>query len=66
MDNKLYQRDPRDFALSMVEDGLVSAHQMLLAMLQYMSHDDVRGALDANELSPRFDEDETDDETEIA
>ena len=53
MDAKLYQRNPRDYALSMVEDGHVSADTMLLCMLKYMSHDDVRGALDANELSPR-------------
>jgi hypothetical protein len=37
---------------------MVSADTMILALLQYMSHDDVRGALDANEMSPRFDEDE--------
>ena len=53
----LFRRDPRDYALEMVEQGLVSADSMLLCCLKYMSHDDVRGALDANELSPRFDED---------
>ena len=52
-----YQTDPRDYAMEMVEERLVSADAMLLAMLVYMSHDDVRGALDANELSPRFTED---------
>lgn len=65
MDKELFRRDPRDYALQMVEDGLVSADQMLLAMLDYMSHDDVRGALDANELSPRFDEDQDDDQEEV-
>lgn len=65
MDKELFRRDPRDYALQMVEDGLVSADQMLLAMLVYMSHDDVRGALDANELSPRFDEDQDDDQEEV-
>lgn len=64
MDKELFRRDPRDYALQMVSDGLVSADQMLLAMLVYMSHDDVRGALDANELSPRFDEDHDDQEEE--
>jgi hypothetical protein len=29
---------------------------LLEACLSYMSWDDVRGMLDANELSPRFDE----------
>ena len=57
-DAEKFQSDPRDYALEMVEEGMVSADQMLLAMLVYMSHDDVRGALDANELAPRFTEDE--------
>ena len=64
MDKKLFRSDPRGYALQMVEDGLVSADTMLLCMLKYMSHDDVRGALDANELSPRFDEDSEDDDDE--
>ena len=56
MNEAQYKTDPRDYALEMVEEGLVSADTMLLAALKYMSHDDVRGMLDANELSPRFDE----------
>jgi hypothetical protein len=58
MDKELFKRNPRDYALKLVEEGMVSADTMILALLQYMSHDDVRGALDANEMSPRFDEDE--------
>jgi len=58
MNAELFKTDPREYALDMVADGMVSADSMLLCMLKYMSHDDVRGALDANELSPRFDEDE--------
>jgi len=67
MDKRLFDRNPRDFALKLVEDGLVTADHLLLCALNYMSHDDVRGMLDCNELSPRFDEDdedEADDETE--
>lgn len=56
-----YQSNPRDYALEMVEEGLMNPGAMLLVMLSYMSHDDVRGALDANELSPRFTEDEDED-----
>ena len=56
MDNELFDSNPRDYALELVENGH-SADHLLLCMLKYMSHDDVRGALDANELSPRFDED---------
>lgn len=59
MDN--FRKDPRAYALELVENGLVSADHMLLCALQYMSHDDVRDMLDANELSPRFDEDEDED-----
>lgn len=62
MDEKLYRSDPRGYAMDMVEDGLVSAQVMLEAMLVSMSHDDVRAALDANELSPRFNEDADDEE----
>jgi hypothetical protein len=49
-----YKTEPRGYALDLVEQGLVSADHMLLCALKYMSHDDVRGMLDANELSPRF------------
>ena len=62
MDAKKFQSDPRDYALEMVEEGLVTADAMLRAMLVCMSHDDVRDALDANELSPRFVEDEAETE----
>lgn len=59
-DAKQFQRDPRAYALDLVDQGLVTAENMLEACLGYMSHDDVRAMLDANELSPRFDE--SDDE----
>lgn len=62
MDKELFERDPRDFALSLVENGLVSAESLLTAALVYMSSDEVRDMLDANELSPRFDEDEEEEE----
>lgn len=55
-------QDPRDYAVALVEDGLVSAEILLTACLKYMSGDDVRGMLDANELTPRFVEDDDDDE----
>ena len=49
-----FRTEPRGYALDMVESGLVSADHLLLCALKYMSHDAVRGMLDANELSPRF------------
>jgi len=60
MNKDTYKSEPRDYALAMVGEGLVSADTMLLCCLKYMSRDDVRGALDANELSPRFDEEDDD------
>jgi hypothetical protein len=62
MNTELFKRDPRDFALEMVENGLVSADHLLLCALKYMSHDDVRDMLDCNELSPRFNEEEESEE----
>lgn len=47
---------PRDRAIGMVEDGLVSAQHLLLCCLKFMSHDEVERMLDANELSDRFTE----------
>jgi len=44
----------RDKALELVEEGLVSADNMLIMALKYMSTDDVEDMLDCNELSERF------------
>ena len=52
--------DFRDAALELVENGTVSAEDMLTMALKYMSNDDVADMLDANELSERFEEDEDD------
>jgi len=53
--------DFRDVALELVENGMVSAEDMLTMALKYMSNDDVEDMLDANELSARFFEDEEPD-----
>lgn len=58
LDN-LYQSDPRSYTLELVESGYNAEH-LLLCALKYMSHDDVRGMLDNNELSPRFYEEDED------
>ena len=55
-DRELFRKDPRDFAIGLVDDGLVSPMMLLTAALNWMSTDEVRAMLDANELSPRFDE----------
>ena len=44
----------RDKALELAEEGLVSADDMLIMALKYMSTDDVEDMLDCNELSERF------------
>ena len=44
----------RDTALELVEEGIVSAEDMLTMALKYMSTDDVEDMLDCNELSERF------------
>lgn len=54
-DKQLFKRDPREYAMDLVDNGLVRADTLLAAALKYMSHQDVRNMLDANELSPRFD-----------
>jgi hypothetical protein len=51
----------RDAAFALVEEGLVSAEQMMTMALSYMSVDDVEEMLDANELSERFSEEEEDE-----
>jgi hypothetical protein len=50
----------RDIALELVENGMVSAEDMLTMALKYMSNDDVEDMLDCNELSERFFEDDDD------
>ena len=56
MDKELFRKDPRSFALELVENGLVRAEDLLMACVVYMSANEVQDMLDANELSPRFDE----------
>ena len=50
----LFENDPRDYALMMVEDGLITSADLAMMLVKYMSHDDVKDCLDANEISPRF------------
>lgn len=56
MNENQFHDNARDYALDLVESGLVSADHLLLCALKYMSADDVLDMLDANELSPRFSE----------
>jgi len=48
--------DYRDYAMELVEDNGFDAKDMLVAALKYMSNDDVKDMLYANEYPNRFDE----------
>ena len=50
--------NPRDRALELIEEGIVSAEDMVTMCVKYMSVDDVEDMLDCNELSDRFMEDD--------
>jgi hypothetical protein len=54
--------DARDKALELVEEGMVSAENMLTMCLKFMSTDEVEDMLDTNELSERFLEEEEEEE----
>ena len=54
MDAPNFENAPRDYALALIEDGLVSESTMVMACLKFLSPQDVRTMRDANELSPRF------------
>ena len=57
MREQLFDNNPRDYALELLENG-ISAEDLLLCALKYMSHEQVKDMLDCNELSPRFVTDE--------
>lgn len=56
----LFRKNPRSYALQLVDEGLVNPVDLLTAALNFMSYDEVREMLDANELSPRFNEESED------
>ena len=53
--------NPRDRTLELIEEGIVSAEDMVTMCVKYMSVDDVEDMLNCNELSDRFMEDDEDD-----
>jgi hypothetical protein len=52
--NLLFKTDPRDYALAKIEGGWFTKDQLLIALLKRMSHDDVRDALEANDMHPEW------------
>ena len=61
-DSSEFKKNPRSYALGLVEEKLIDSDTMLKAALGYMSFDDVRDMLDDNEMSPRFIDEEEDEE----
>ena len=59
MDSETFRRNPRDYAIELAES--FGWKNVCLALLSSMSFDDIREALDLNEMSPRFNEDESED-----
>jgi hypothetical protein len=57
-----FETRPAHYALELVDDCTVSAEAVLAQCLTYMSDDDIRQMLDANELSPRHMNDDDDDD----
>lgn len=49
-----FRTNPRDYALKLVEEEVVTADHLLLSVLKYMSYNQVREMLDSAELSPRL------------
>ena len=45
---------PRNYALELISDGMFTGEHIATILLKAMSQDDIAEALDANELSPRF------------
>ena len=43
--------DYRDFAIELVEDGMIGPMTMLTACLKYMSNDEVKDMLEINEFT---------------
>ena len=58
--------DYRDFAIELTEDMGFTAEDMLVACLKYMSQDDVKGMLEANEYPMSCEEDEEVEEDLLA
>ena len=57
--------DYRDYAIELVEDGMIGPMTMLTACLKYMSNDEVKDMLEINEFVPEAeDEAEEDDDME--
>jgi len=57
-DTTLFETDPRDFALRLVDDGMIDPRMMLITALNWLNTHEVRDMLVANGLNPQFVEEE--------
>ena len=62
VDKNDFENRPAHYALELVDDCTTTAESMLAQCLTYMSNDEIRQMLDENELSPRFENDDDDDD----
>ena len=44
--------DYRDYAMELVEEGVIQPNTMIVALLKYLSQEDVAEMLHMNEMSP--------------
>ena len=63
VDKNDFENRPAHYALELVDDCTTTAEAMLAQCLTYMTDDEIRQMLDANELSPRLLDDDDDDES---
>ena len=64
VDKNDFENRPAHYALELVDDCTTTAEAMLAQCLTYMTDDEIRQMLDANELSPRFTDADDDDANE--
>jgi hypothetical protein len=54
MNQNLFERDPRDYLDTLIQEGIISKERMIELFMCHMTKDDIAEMLDAEELSPRF------------
>jgi hypothetical protein len=54
MNQECFDRNPAEYALDLVEAGIIDDYQLAHAALAAMSHDSLRAMLTANEWDPRY------------
>lgn len=57
-DTTLFETDPRDYALRMVDEGEIDIRMMLITALNWLHTHEVRDMLVANGLNPQLTEEE--------